>query len=493
LFFVSWWNFSSLVDARAAAARFLRGKADLLNGEGRDALRRAAVLYEQEGARLGEGVGRKDAFLGPWSGRTIGDWLPAVRQREVEILGEARRTEAQAIAEIEKALAAEGVKVEAPAPGVGTGGTPVTTNASGKRLDDMKMVPFWMSHVGGLVSCAEYLKVKASRAWVYGGCGHAFALNICEVPCPSGPTAWGAEKCDALAANVGLKVEAFNAYRKTPDYVQARDTVWRKTREAIDAGRPCFGWNMDYPEWFPICGYDAEGNYLFLFQDNSVGRRHNTKLGETDIGVACILAVSACPPADDRTVVREAARFALEHAAGKHSRARWQTGLPACDRWMTWLQDEKLYAPDGAGFGQAFNAQCWAECRHYAVAFLEEAKRRLPDGDLAPHFEEAIRQYRAVSTSFDAVAKSFPETMENGKAMDERLRDPERRAEALKSLAAAREAEVAGLRALARLAVALGAKDVKPDEVGTPDWIALPPGPPATAPTTTAAPRRIEV
>jgi hypothetical protein len=108
LFFVGHWNFCSLADARAAAAAFLKENAPLLSDEARGAVLRAAALYETEGELLGRAFRDKDAFLGMWSGKTIGDWTDAVRARERQILSEARATEADAIAEIEKALAAEG-------------------------------------------------------------------------------------------------------------------------------------------------------------------------------------------------------------------------------------------------------------------------------------------------------------------------------------------------------------------------------------------------
>jgi hypothetical protein len=49
--------------------------------------------------------GEKAVFLGPWSGKTIADWTPQVRQREIQILTEAKRLDAEMIKELEKALA----------------------------------------------------------------------------------------------------------------------------------------------------------------------------------------------------------------------------------------------------------------------------------------------------------------------------------------------------------------------------------------------------
>ncbi len=88
LFLVSCWCFSSLIDARTAAVRFLREN-------GVDA---AAERYQREVDLLGN----KDAFL--VSGKTVADWTPEVRERERKLLAQAREIEGEAIAEIEKTL-----------------------------------------------------------------------------------------------------------------------------------------------------------------------------------------------------------------------------------------------------------------------------------------------------------------------------------------------------------------------------------------------------
>jgi hypothetical protein len=115
LFFVSWWCFTSLADARRQAASFCKSHADQFQGEGRKALVGAAAVYQKEAQMLGEVFGAKNAFLGPWSGKKFEDWTPGVRKREQEILARVRQLDAQAKAAIDEALAAEGVKLTASA------------------------------------------------------------------------------------------------------------------------------------------------------------------------------------------------------------------------------------------------------------------------------------------------------------------------------------------------------------------------------------------
>jgi hypothetical protein len=333
-------------------------------------------------------------------------------------------------------------------------------------IDKLNIEPAWVSHMGCLIGCAKYLGVDASPSWIYGGCGHAFALNIHNEICPSGPTAWAAEKCDRLAANVGLVVESLSVGRTEKDFADKQAEAWKMVCEAVDAGRPCYGWELGVPEWYVICGYDQDGNYLFRDYGGQIGRKPHAELGTSEIGWLCIDFVTKGKPADDRTTVRDALLFAIEHGAGKHSQEMYRTGPSGYDSWIKALRNTELWAkPDTDGMGQAYNAQCWAECRKNAVAFLEEAKKRVGDQKTDADFDEAVKQYKVVSEALAAVAKAFPFDHMNPSAMTDHVKDAANREKAAKALETARDAERKGLRALAKIAVALGAKDIDPDKV----------------------------
>ena len=89
------------------------------------------------------------------------------------------------------------------------------------------------------------------------------------------------------------------------------------------------------------------------------------------------------------------------------------------------------------------------------MPFLLEAKRRLDDETLAPHFDEAIRQYGVVSGYLDEVATLFPYVPGEDEPMAERFRDDGRRQQARQALVEARTAETAGLAALKGLLEAI--------------------------------------
>jgi hypothetical protein len=216
---------------------------------------------------------------------------------------------------------------------------------------------------------------------------------------------------------------------------------------------------MDVPEYYVVHGYDKQGSYLFRDLHGGTGSVHHGRLGDTGIGVHKLLIVRPVDPADDRTTVRQALQFALEVAAGRHGHGgEYATGLAGYDRWIAALAEpEAMLADSGAGFGLAYNASCWAECRRHAAAFLAEARQRLGDRALDADLEQAGARYAAVAAQLGEVARLYPFTGSDGPAMQARLGEADRREPAVLSLRAARQAEADGLQFLQRAAVALGA------------------------------------
>ena len=106
-------------------------------------------------------------------------------------------------------------------------------------LDKLKWQPKWVTHLGCLKGCLEYLGVDVSDAWLFGASGHAFVINIHEVLCPSGPTAWKTMRMVELCQNTGCKIEVMFAHKSQKDFVEKQEEAWNAVKKAIDAGR----WN----------------------------------------------------------------------------------------------------------------------------------------------------------------------------------------------------------------------------------------------------------
>ena len=133
-----------------------------------------------------------------------------------------------------------------------------------------------------------------------------------------------------------------------------------KTREAIDQGLPCYGWELDIPEYYVVHGHDDKGYYFKgPLCESGKGPKPWNELGDTTIGVLEMYVVKPGTAADDVKTVKDAFEFALEHAksSDKWVYPKYKSGLAGYDLWVTALQQGKA-----DGFGTAFNAAVWAEC-----------------------------------------------------------------------------------------------------------------------------------
>lgn len=128
-------------------------------------------------------------------------------------------------------------------------------------LEGLKYRTSWVSRLGALKGCMDYLGKKYSKAWLFGATGHAFILNMAPDACPSGPTAWNCEMLTNLAHNLGVSVKVFNAWRGENDFSIKQKIAWENTKRALDKGYPCYGWELGIPEFYVICGYDEYGYY----------------------------------------------------------------------------------------------------------------------------------------------------------------------------------------------------------------------------------------
>jgi hypothetical protein len=106
LFFVSWWNFTSLFDARKAAVQFLNENINYLESEdAKRCIQKASSLYQKEIDDLALRIyTNHEAFFGPWSGKSINEWNKDVRDLESHILTDIIDTESNAIESLDMAL-----------------------------------------------------------------------------------------------------------------------------------------------------------------------------------------------------------------------------------------------------------------------------------------------------------------------------------------------------------------------------------------------------
>ncbi len=337
------------------------------------------------------------------------------------------------------------------APGAESEAAAGAAHAEGKMktLKNLRWKPKWTSLLGCIKGCLDYLNIDVSDAWLFGATGHALVINIHEVVCPSGPTAWNQQQIYILGKNIGYIAESVFAHKSQSSFAETQKLAWEKVKQAIDAGQPCFGWELEIPESYVIYGYDDKGYYFSGPQcDSGKGPKPWRELGDTGIGVVSVSVVRRGKAADDRTTVKDALQFALEHSRSPETLIfpKYKAGLAGYDLWIKALETEKADGP-----GMAYNAAVWNECRQYAVQFLKEAKKRLGDESLDQVFDEAIGHYEVVARNLNKVADTFPF---HG-ISPEHIKDESRRRTAIEALTAARNAEEAGLKALDKIANSL--------------------------------------
>lgn len=316
------------------------------------------------------------------------------------------------------------------------------------KLENLTWDPSWVSHLGCVKGCLNYLGLEMSKGWLYGGTGHAFVINMHQEVCPSGPTAWVTKRVMELGSNLGYRVDGVSGSKREQDLADLQQRAWAFTRQAIDQGLPCYGWELAIPEFYVVYGYDDAG-YYYAGPGCKEGQGPKAwgELGDTGIGWIEQYSVSRGEAAGDATVVRQALAFALAHAQnpGDMILPGYKAGLAGFDAWIA-----SVKAGSASHMGLSYNAAVWEECRRFGVEFLKEARGRL-DGELAPLFDEALGHYRIVAGQLKAVCELYPfqGSVEGSIPIDDRSRA------AVEALKTARGAEAGGLAALEQIVAAL--------------------------------------
>ncbi|MBN1579923.1 MAG: hypothetical protein JXA89_04420 [Anaerolineae bacterium] len=319
-----------------------------------------------------------------------------------------------------------------------------------KALKNCRWAPRWVSHLGCIKGCLDFLGIEVSDAWLYGGTGHAFVINLHEEVCPSGPTAWRTVKLFELGNNLGYKFDGVFASKHRDDFAAQQKRAWEHVQQAIDQGIPCYGWELEIPEFYVVYGYDGVGFYYSgPGCDEGKGPKPWKELGDTGIGILELYSVWPGEAADDATTVKQALAFALEHAANPEEWIfeGYRAGLEGYDNWI-----HALRAGKASDMGMRYNTGVWLECRQFAVGFLEEAKERLA-GRADGLFDEAIAHYQGVSANLGKVAEIYPWTFESSD--EDVLPVDDNSRTAVEALQAARKAEAAGLQVLDKIVLAL--------------------------------------
>jgi hypothetical protein len=305
-----------------------------------------------------------------------------------------------------------------------------------RELAGLRWKPLWTSHIGCMAGCARYLGIEAGVSELFGGTGHAFIANVHERLCPSGPTAWRTDMLFELSSNVGLEQESLAACAGESCPAGLREQAEDFVRDAIDHGRPCYGWELDIPEFYVIYGYEDSGFYLSGPQcDDGRGPIPWECLTRTGTGWMELYRCSACPPASLRKTLREAFIAALAHAGNTEHWVleHYRSGPDAFLTWAGALVDGTA-APL---WGVAYNAEVVHECRSFAVRFLDGAVSKIGRADIGETLREISSLYHDVSDAMAVVREEYPF---HGPGVDPKV-SPESRDRAVRALKATADRE----------------------------------------------------
>ncbi|MFH1570755.1 MAG: hypothetical protein ABIL09_22375 [Gemmatimonadota bacterium] len=299
------------------------------------------------------------------------------------------------------------------------------------EITGLKMACFNTTKVGVLRGVLDHYGLNGTDAWAFGASGHAFAINIHETLCPSGPYCWDNGPFHRLVRNLGVAVEDCGFFSQQSGAEERRKVEAALVKE-LDQGVPCSLINMENQL---ITGCDDTG---FLTAQPWAPHvdfppRHLTFGTWEELGKEIHLDFFIWRRAEPAPA-REAAAASLEYAVdmarnpGAHTREPYAAGLQAYPKWVAAVR-----AGHGSSHGNWWNGTVWAECRRMASAYLTEIGERFP---------AAAEMSNPLAAAYGAVAEML------GQASDKEL-DADRKVGLIEAAAQEEAAAVEGLPALA--------------------------------------------
>ncbi|MHB9022893.1 MAG: hypothetical protein ACYC7E_01775 [Armatimonadota bacterium] len=268
---------------------------------------------------------------------------------------------------------------------------------------------------------------------LFGYSGHAFILNIERSLCPSGPTAWDwGAILFPLRQMISLRRICATCDMRSAE--EARELIWQRTVESIDAGHPAVLWDAIIPEFYLAYGYDGDTGEYLVQGPKAQKVKHRVSWSQLGNCTGRIWALFPGPhEAPDRTAARD---LALRGAVNwyrwpRDPESQWTFGGEAWNVWIAALREEE---PAHTSNLLALNQTVYAECRQHAAAFLNEQ---------GAEFAAAAAAYRQVADALGQVCALWP--------LPKPIPPHVVRKQAAALLESARDAEAAGIRALEAL------------------------------------------
>lgn len=268
------------------------------------------------------------------------------------------------------------------------------------KLENLSQDRLNTTLMGVVKAVLGFYHIDSSEAWDFGGSGHAFLINIHEQICPSGPYCWKYEGFQKLLRNLGLDMTDLGFFhgRSAPE---ERAAVERKLKQSLDAGIPCSLVNMEHQV---ISGYDDKAFFTAQPWGDCCGGFPPATLtfgtwpefkDETHVNFFTFRKLAR---ADDRTIVRDSLRYALDlfRHPEKHSFEHYGIGPNAYDNWV------RAVVEHGSSHGNWWNGTVWSECRAMASGYFSETGQKL--APVAAQARELSSAYQVIADLLSKVA-----------------------------------------------------------------------------------------
>jgi hypothetical protein len=247
--------------------------------------------------------------------------------------------------------------------------------------------------MGVVKAVLDYYHFDSSEAWAFGGSGHAFLINIHEQICPSGPYCWKYDGFSKLLRNLGLEMTDLGFFHQGSK-PEERAAIEQKLKQCLDSGNPCSLVNMEHQV---ISGYDDKAFFTAQPWGDCCGGFPPATLtfgtwpefkDETHV---TFFTFRKLAPADNRTIVLDSLRYALDlfQHPEKHSSEHYGIGPDAYDNWA------RAVVEHGSSHGNWWNATVWSECRAMASGYFAEVGQKFPA--VAAQAQELSTVYREIA------------------------------------------------------------------------------------------------
>ncbi|MBW7456282.1 sigma-70 family RNA polymerase sigma factor, partial [Paenibacillus sepulcri] len=290
----------------------------------------------------------------------------------------------------------------------------------------------WNTAVDALYTMLKYTDKRLSYPMVAGLTGQAFRINIIPKTVHiAGPTAYNfgdsmtkglrnagfhARFVDGLSASIGLNTNLIDPSLLAKEAMGKRE-IHHALPEALDLihhsldrGYPVLAWDIFFPEFGILYGYDDEQRLLLA---EECGRRDTLpyeNLGRSVLEEIFVLALDTPIETGWRDQVRNALRMIVDHYEGRETNTPSDSvkGLKAYDVWCEAFREGNV-EPNG----NAYNIAVINDGRRNALEFVKEVLSGWPQQDEADQqirglLGETAELYEVISGHYGALHQMFP-------------------------------------------------------------------------------------